>query len=173
MLAQASDSCRSILLTLTPSSWPSIPQRLACASLPSAQSKDCTGVSDRSFGRSILLNAGGILVMQAMTHYDWDTRVGSEEIEFRYTMRSMQPIQALSATVVLSCKLTPMVGIHGRFRVSRARRSSSIAKEPKPCTITTPIRTVLEPFAPSVEDQPTRSPSARDSALLSGRQNSR
>ena len=26
--------------------------------------------------------------MQAMTHYDWDTRVGSEEIEFRYTMRS-------------------------------------------------------------------------------------
>src|SRR5499433_3468814 len=73
VLAQASDSCRSILPTLTPSSWPSIPQRLACARLPSAQSKDCTDVSDRSFGRSILLNAGGILVMQAMIHYDWDT----------------------------------------------------------------------------------------------------
>src|SRR5215468_5512856 len=37
-----SDSCRSILPTLTPSNWPSIPQRLACARPPSAQSKDCT-----------------------------------------------------------------------------------------------------------------------------------
>ena len=58
---------------LNPIELPSIPQRLACARLPSAQSKDCTGVSDRSFGSSILPNAGGILVMQAMTHYDWDT----------------------------------------------------------------------------------------------------
>jgi transposase len=31
--------------------------------------------SDRSFGRSILLNAGGILGMQAMTHHDWDALV--------------------------------------------------------------------------------------------------
>jgi hypothetical protein len=53
----------------------SIPQRLACARLPSVQSKDCTDVSDRSFGRSILLNAGGILGIQAMTHYDWDALV--------------------------------------------------------------------------------------------------
>jgi hypothetical protein len=29
-------------------------------------------VSDRSFGRSIPLNAAGTLSMQAMIHYDWD-----------------------------------------------------------------------------------------------------
>ena len=55
---------------LNPIELPSIPQRLACARLPSAQSKDCTDVSDPTFGRSIPLNAGGILGMQAMTHYD-------------------------------------------------------------------------------------------------------
>src|SRR5215831_18614363 len=79
VLAQASDSCRSILPILTPSSWRSIPSRLACARLPSAQSKDCTDVSDHSFGRSIPLNAGGILGMQAMTHYDWDVLGGNRQ----------------------------------------------------------------------------------------------
>jgi hypothetical protein len=43
--------------TLTLSSWCSIPRRLSYARLPSAQSKGCTDVSDRSFGQSILLNA--------------------------------------------------------------------------------------------------------------------
>jgi hypothetical protein len=33
---------------------------------------DSTDVCDPTFGRSILLNAGGILGMQVMTRYDWD-----------------------------------------------------------------------------------------------------
>src|SRR5262249_37581706 len=49
--------------------------RLSCARLPSEQSKDCTDVSDRTFGRSILLNAGAISGMQAMNHYDRDALV--------------------------------------------------------------------------------------------------
>jgi transposase len=49
------------------------PAKTCLRKAASAQSKDCTDVSDRSFGRSILLNAGGILVMQAMIHHDWDT----------------------------------------------------------------------------------------------------
>ena len=35
-------------------------------------------MSDRSFGRSILRNAKGILYIQAMTHYDWDPLVEVE-----------------------------------------------------------------------------------------------
>ena len=37
-----------------------------------ALSLSVTDVSDRSLERSIRLNAGGILGIQAMTHYDWD-----------------------------------------------------------------------------------------------------
>jgi len=48
------------------------PSRLSCARLPSEQSRDCTDVSGRTFGRSILLNVLAISGIQAMNHYEWD-----------------------------------------------------------------------------------------------------
>ena len=71
-VAQVCATCRNILRTLTPSSWCSILSRLSNARLPSEQSTDCTDASDRTFGRSILLNVVAISGIQAMTHYERD-----------------------------------------------------------------------------------------------------
>jgi len=48
------------------------PSRHSCAKLRSAQSTDCSDVSDRIFGRSIPLNVWAISDIQAMNHYDRD-----------------------------------------------------------------------------------------------------